>query len=96
VRIRALSVFERVIYHSVVVDPTDPRRPRLEVEARVQPDDVEGGPLLLPLAEFRAMVGDEDLAAEAVAELRRGGRLADHLGVPHVAFPFWEPVVLER
>jgi hypothetical protein len=38
------------------------------------------------------MVGDPDRARRCLAELAAKGRLADHLGVDHIAFPTWTPV----
>ena len=56
-RIRALSVFEHVVYHSACVDPSNPSRPTLEVEAVVREGDVDDGPILLPWADFVVMAG---------------------------------------
>ncbi len=92
--IRALSVFERVVYHSFVVDATNPCRPSLEVDAVVRPGDIDG-PLLLPVAEYVVMAGGIERAGACLGELRGRQRIADHLGVAHVAFPFWTPVDLE-
>ena len=91
-RIRALSVFEHVVYHSFAVDPSDPCRPTLEVEALLRDGDADGGPLLLPLAEFTVMAGGPDAVRPCMARLREDGRIVDHLGVAHVAFPLWTPV----
>ena len=89
-RIRALSVFEGIVYHCVCMDASVPCRPTLEVDALLRPGDAdaEAGPLLLSAAEYAVMVGDRDEAAE----LRAKGRLVDHLGVVHIAFPTWTPV----
>jgi hypothetical protein len=94
VRIRALSVFEGVVYHSVCVDRSAPCRPLLEVDALLRPGDAdaEAGPLLLSAAEYAAMVGDREVAQRCLGELAAKGRLVDHLGVPHIAFPTWTPV----
>jgi hypothetical protein len=89
-RIRAMAVFERVVYHAVVVDPANPCTPMLEVDAVLRPGDADG-PLLLSVAEYLAMAGSE-AADRCLPDLRRRGRVADHLGVAHVTFPFWEPV----
>jgi hypothetical protein len=91
VRIRALSVFEGVVYHSACVDPANPCRPVLEVDALLRPGDAdaESGPLLLTVAEYAVMVGDELTARRCVAELAAKGRIVERLGVSHVAFPTW-------
>jgi len=93
VRIKALSVFEGVVYHCVCVDPSNPCRPTLEVDALLRPGDAdaEAGPLLLTVSEYAAMVGDTALARRCVAELARKGRIAERLGVAHVSFPTWTP-----
>jgi hypothetical protein len=94
VRIRALSVFEGVVYHGVCIDASQPCRPTLEVDALLRPGDAdaEAGPLLFSAAEYAVMVGDPDEARRCLAELRAKGRLVDHLGVAHIAFPTWTPV----
>ncbi len=94
--IRALSVFERVIYHSVLVDGTNPCRPTLEVEAVLREGDADDGPLLLPVAEYALMAGGVERARPCMARLRDQSRVVDHLGVAHVAFPFWTPVLIDR
>ena len=94
--IRAFSVFEHVVYHSAVIDPRHPCRPVLEVDAVVRPGDVDGGPLLLPLADYVTFAGGREVVADCLRAFRAQGRLADHLGVAHLAFPFWTPVHLER
>ena len=90
-RIRALSVFEGVVYHSACVDPAHPCRPMLEVDAVLRPGDAdaESGPLLLTVAEYVVMVGDDLMARRCVAELAAKGRIVERLGVKHVAFPTW-------
>ena len=57
-RIRALSVFEGVVYHCWCTDPANPGRPTLEVEAVLRPGDAdaESGPLLLPVADYLTML----------------------------------------
>lgn len=92
--IRALSVFERVIYHSALVDGSNPCRPTLEVDAVLREGDADG-PLLLPVPEYIVMAGGRDRAAGCLRDLRARGRLADHLGVAHVAFPFWTPLQVD-
>ena len=93
-RIRALSVFEGIVYHSVCIDAGSPCRPTLEVDALLRPGDAdaEAGPLLLSAAEYSVMVGDPGQARRCLAELASRGRMADHLGVPYIAFPTWTPV----
>ena len=91
-RIRALSVFEGVVYHCVCLDPSAPCRPVLEVDALLRPGDADAGPLLLSVAEYSVMVGDRDRARRCLQELAGKGRLVDHLGVDHIAFPTWTPV----
>ncbi len=94
-KIRALSVFESVIYHSHVVDPSNPCRPTLEVDAVVRDGDIDAGPLLLPVAEYMVMVGAE--AGQAcLPELKRRGRVTEHLGVPHLVFSTWTPLDIEH
>lgn len=91
-RIRALSVFEGVVYHCHVVDPGAPCRPTLEVEAVVREGDADSGPILLPLAEYVLMAGGRDVVAPCLDHLRERGRIVDHLGVAHLAFPTWTPL----
>ena len=71
-RIRALSVFEGIVYHSHAVDLSNPCRPTLEVEALVREGDVDSGPLHLALAEYLVMIGQAD-GRRCVAELRQRG-----------------------
>jgi len=94
VRIRALSVFEGVVYHSWAIDPSNPCRPTLEVEALLRPGDAdaEAGPLLLSVADYIVMAGGFDAARPCLHELAAAGRIVEHLGVDHIAFPTWEPV----
>ena len=94
-KIRALSVFESVIYHCHAVDLANPCRPTLEVEAVVREGDVDAGPLYLPLAEYLVMVGS-DAGRPCLAELRRKGRIVEVQGVPHLSFPTWTPLELEQ
>ena len=92
-RIKALSVFEGVVYQSVCIDPSHPCRPTLEVDALLRPGDAdaEAGPLLLTVSEYAAMVGDTTRAKHCVAELAAKGRIIERLGVAHVSFPTWTP-----
>jgi hypothetical protein len=93
-RVRALSVFEGIIYHSQLMDPGDPSRPRLEVDAilREGDADAEAGPLLLPVAEYMVMVGDTTRARAALRKLDDAGRITERMGVRYLVFPTWEPV----
>jgi hypothetical protein len=92
VRIRALSVFEGVVYHCWSLDPSAPCRPTLEVEAVLRPGDADDGPLLLPVADYIAMAGGPAIARPCLEQLRAKGRIVEHLGVDHVTFPFWTPI----
>jgi hypothetical protein len=87
-RIRALSVFERVVYHCVCVDAVDPAHPVLEVDAVLREGDADG-PLLVTVAEFKRMVGF-DAAAAALPQLRAAGRTVADEGVEYLTFPLWE------
>lgn len=92
--IRALSVFERVVYHCALVDGSNPCRPTLEVDAVLRDGDADG-PLLLPVADYVLMAGGRDRVADCLRDLRERGRLADHLGVAHLTFPFWTPLQVD-
>ena len=89
-RIRALSVFEGVVYHCYAVDRDNPCRPVLEVEARTQPGDLDTGPLLVTVADYLALGGPG--AAGCLAELEERGRIVERMGVRHLSFPTWTPV----
>jgi hypothetical protein len=91
VRIRALSVFEGVVYHCYAADTSHPCRPTLEVDAITREGDLDSGPLLVSAADYLRMVGP-DAAAACLDELRRRGRLVDHQGVTHLRFPTWTKV----
>jgi hypothetical protein len=93
-RIRALSVFEGVVYHCWAADTTNPCTPTLEVEAILRPGDADAdaGALLLPVADYLTMVGDLAVARPCLAELKAKGRISQHLGVDHLAFPLWTQV----
>lgn len=93
-RIRAVSVFEGVVYHCWCADPSSPCRPTLEVEAVLRPGDAdaEAGPLLLAVADYVAMVGGLDRARPCVDRLRAKGRIVQRLGVDHLSFPTWTTV----
>lgn len=93
-RIRALSVFEGIVYHCWCVDPANPHRPTLEVDALLRPGDADAGPLLLSVADYLTMV-DADRAPACLEQLRAKGRLVEHLGVPHISFPTWTALASE-
>ena len=90
-RIRALSVFEGVVYHCAVVDPANPCRPTLEVDARTLPGDLDAGPLLVTVSEYATLAG-ADAATRCLPELARAGRITERMGVKHVVFPTWTTV----
>ncbi len=94
--IRAVSVFEGIVYHSYVVDRSTPCRPTLEVEALVGEGDVDSGPLLVSLAEYAALAGGPEVVAGCIAHLRRSGRIVDVMGAPYLTFPTWIPIELEH
>jgi hypothetical protein len=94
--IRGVSVFEGIVYHSYVVDPANPCRPTLELEAVVREGDVDSGPLMVSVAEYATLAGGADVVRPCLARLREQGRIVEHLGVPYVSFPTWTPVDLEQ
>lgn len=83
----ATALFERLVHMAHCPDPSDPRSPRLEVDALCRPGDLDG-PLLLTVSMFRVFC-PSDSAADAVAHLRRGGRVTTVDGVAHITFPTW-------
>ncbi len=89
-RIRAVSVFEGVVYHCDVVDRSNPCRPVLEVDAVLRPGDADSGPLMVTVADFIRMAGPD--ARRCLDELRAKGRVVEHLGIGHVTFPTWTRV----
>lgn len=93
-RIRALSVFEGVVYHCWCVDASQPARPTLEVDAVLRPGDADAasGPLLLSIADYISMAGGLETARAGLDRLSARGRIVTHLGVPHIAFPTWTRV----
>lgn len=93
-KIRALSVFEGVVYHCWPTDLRHPCRPTLEVEAVLRPGDADDGPLLLAVADYVAMVGSLEVARPCLTDLAERGRVVQHLGVDHIAFPFWTPLAV--
>ena len=88
-KIRALSVFEGIVYHCTVIDTANPCRPTLEVDARTQEGDLDVGPLLGTVADWARMVGDEATVKACLPELKRRRRLETRMGVLHVTFPTW-------
>ena len=91
-KIRALSVFEGVVYHCYAVDESNPCRPVLEVEARTQPGDLESGPLLVTLADYARMAGGVAVVTPCLEDLRAKGRIVTWMDVEHVSFPTWTPI----
>jgi hypothetical protein len=89
-RIRALSVFERVVYHCHCVDTSDPGRPVLEVDALLRDGDADG-PLLVSVADYKRMVGFE-VARRHLGALRDAGRVDTVDQVEYLTFPLWEPM----
>ncbi|MEO7572722.1 MAG: hypothetical protein ABIX10_09820 [Acidimicrobiales bacterium] len=94
-RIRALSVFEGVVYQCWCVDRSHPARPTLEVDALLHPGDADAasGPLLLSIADYIPMAGGIDIAAPCLDQLAATGRIVEHLDVAHITFPTWTEVV---
>jgi hypothetical protein len=88
-RILALSVFERVVYHCHCLDPSDPGRPTLEVDAVLREGDADG-PLLVAVADYKRMIGF-DAAIANLATLRDAGRTTVIDGVEYLTFPLWRP-----
>jgi hypothetical protein len=87
-RIRALSVFERIVYHCVCIDAHDPARPVLEVDAILRAGDADG-PLLVTIADYKQMLGF-DAANACIPLLRDAGRTEVHDGVEYLVFRVWE------
>jgi hypothetical protein len=90
VRLRALSVFERIVYHCACIDPSDPVHPVLEVDALLREGDADG-PLLVAVADFKRMLGF-DAANACVGQFRRAGRTESRDGVEYVSFAMWEMI----
>lgn len=86
-RILATAVFERVVYHCSCLDPAEPARPVLEVDAVLRPGDADG-PLLVAIADLKRMVGFERVAA-CLPGFRRAGRTEVRDGVEYLTFPVW-------
>jgi|GEM_PF-2306003 len=93
-RIRAVSVFEGIVYHCWLVDGTNPSSPVLEVEALLRPGDAdaEAGPLLLSVGDYIVFAGGIDAARPQLRALADAGRITQHLGADHLVFPTWERV----
>jgi hypothetical protein len=86
-RIVATAVFERVVYHCACLDERDPSHPVLEVDALLREGDADG-PLLLPVADYKRMLGFD--AAEAhLPRFRAAGRTEMQDGVEYLVFPVW-------
>ena len=93
-KVRALSVFEGVVYHCWCVDTREPCRPHLEVDAVLRPGDAdaESGPLLLSVADYIVMAGGLEQARPCLQQLADAGRIVPHLGADHITFPTWTRV----
>ncbi len=89
-RVRALSVFERIVYHCACIDPNEPAHPVLEVDALLREGDADG-PLLVAVADFKRMIGVDETNS-ALGALRRAGRTEVRDGVEYITFPMWQPV----
>ena len=87
--IAALSGVEGVIYHCHPIDLRNPARPTLEVDALTQPGDLDAGPLLLTIADYARMVGDDATARDCLRQLKEAGRITNWMGVDHISFPIW-------
>ena len=87
VRILATSVFERIVYHCTCLDPHDPAHAVLEVDAILRDGDADG-PLLVPIADVKRMVGVDAVAA-CLPRYRNSGRTETHDGVEYLTFPLW-------
>ena len=90
-RIRAIAVFERVVYQCFALSLDRPERPVLEVDAILRDGDADGD-LLLPVPTFMALLGGPGAAHEALLHLSNGGRLVSHQDVAHIRFPLWERI----
>ncbi|MGI9603880.1 MAG: hypothetical protein ACR2QE_18495 [Acidimicrobiales bacterium] len=89
-KLLATAVFESIIYSSRLVDASNPDRLGLIVDAILRPGDADEGPLLMPVPELVVHIS-EPIARRLLPGYRRQGRMVDHFGVTHLAFPFWEP-----
>jgi hypothetical protein len=82
-----MAVFERIVYHCTCLDAGDPGRPVLEVDAVLREGDADG-PLMVPVADYKRMVGFAT-AAEHLPALRAQGRTDARDGVEYLLFPLW-------
>ncbi len=89
-RILVTAVFEQIVYHCACLDDRDPAHPRLEVDALLRDGDADG-PLLLPVADYKRMVGF-DTADARLPAFRDAGRTETRDGVEYLVFPVWERV----
>lgn len=89
-----MSVTDGIVYHCWPIDRDRPCRPELEVDAAVQPGDVDSGPLLLSVPDYIFMAGGIEIARPCLQDMARRGRIIDHMGVPHIAFTMWTPIDL--
>ena len=87
-RILANSVFERIVYHCVLLNADRPSHPMLAVDAVLRDGDADG-PLLVAVADFKRMIGVTATVA-ALPRFRDAGRTEIHDGVEYVAFSMWE------
>lgn len=87
-RIVALSVFERIVYHCHCADASDPGRPTLEVDAILRDGDADG-PLLVSVADYKRMLGFP-LASAQLPALRSAARTTVIDGVEYLTFPLWK------
>lgn len=87
-RIVALSVFERIVYHCHCADTADPGRPTLEVDAILRDGDADG-PLLVSVADYKRMLGFPVARAHLPA-LREAARTTLIDGVEYLTFPLWQ------
>ncbi len=89
-RILANSVFERIVYHCVLVNADRPSHPTLTVDAVLRDGDTDG-PLLVAVADFKRMIGVPATTA-ALPQFRNAGRTEIHDGVEYITFAMWEQV----
>lgn len=89
-RILVTAVFEQIVYHCSCLDDRDPAHPRLEVDAVLRDGDAEG-PLLLPVADYKRMVGFATADAR-LPTFRDAGRTETRDRVEYIVFPVWERV----
>lgn len=87
-RIVALSVFERIVYHCHCTDTTEPRHPTLVVDAIIRDGDADG-PLLVTVADYKRMLGFTAARLHLPA-LRAAGRMTTVNRVEYLTFPLWQ------